>query len=282
MSFPTWLRHLRSDLSPGESHHGRRGPRRAATHRLHLEVLEDRLMPSFTPAGSYAVGQYSGVVLSADFNNDNFPDLATGNGDVLLGNGDGSFRPAPNPVTGGSSLAVGDFDRDGNLDLAAVSDSSSVQILLGHGDGTFTAAGAYPVVGPEASLSSVAVGDFTGDGLLDLGVPSNVYFQDGYDPNYGSWGHYEGSAHVLVGNGGGAFSGPNTTPLGYGFLWRPAVADFNGDGIDDIAAPLADTGASSGSSATRSASSQAPPYSPVPGPSRWPVHTWTATSTRTW
>jgi hypothetical protein len=243
MSSPSWLRHLRSVLAPGRGQrkHARRGSKRAPTHRPSLEVLEGRLTPSFTPAGSYAVGPYSGIVLSADFNNDNFPDLATGNGDVLLGNGDGTFRPAPNPVTGGSSLAVGDFDRDGNLDLAAVSDSSSVQVLLGHGDGTFTAAGTYPVVGPEASLSSVAVGDFTGDGLLDLGVTSNVYFQDGYDPNYGSWGHFEGSAHVLVGNGSGDFSGPNTTPLGYGYLWTPTVADFNDDGIDDIAAPIADT-----------------------------------------
>jgi hypothetical protein len=88
----------------------------------------------------------------------------------------------------------------------------------------------------------VAVGDFNGDGLLDLGVTSNVYFQDGNDPNYGSWGHFESSAHVLVGNGSGAFSGPNTTPLGYGFLWKPTVADFNGDGIDDAAAPITDTG----------------------------------------
>jgi hypothetical protein len=117
-----------------------------------------------------------------------------------------------------------------------------VNVLLGHGDGTFTAAGTYTVAGPDASVSSVAVGDFTGDGLLDLGVTSNVYFQDGYDPYYGSWGHFEGSAHVLLGNGSGDFSAPNTTPVGYGYLWTPTVADFNDDGIDDVAAPVVDTG----------------------------------------
>jgi hypothetical protein len=175
-------------------------------------------------------------------NNDTVPDLATSAGDILLRNGDGTFHPAPNPLTGGISLAVGDFERDGNLDLAAVTNSSSVQVLRGHGDGTFTAAGTYPVAGPEGYLSSVAVGDFTGDGLLDLGVTSNVYVQDGFDPYYGPWGHFEDSVHVLVGNGDGTFTGPNTTPLGYGFLWEPTVADFNGDGIDDIAAPISDMG----------------------------------------
>src|SRR5262249_53118806 len=97
MSLHSWLRNLRPPLAPGRGQpkHLRRGRKRAPTHRPGLEVLEARLTPSFTPAGSYAVGPYSGVVLSADFNNDNFPDLATGNGDVLLGNGDGTFRLAP-------------------------------------------------------------------------------------------------------------------------------------------------------------------------------------------
>jgi hypothetical protein len=212
------------------------------TTRLCVETLDDRCLPSFTPAGSYAIGSYSGII-SADLNNDTVPDLATTAGDILLGNGDGTFHPAPNPVTGGISVAVGDFDGDGNLDLAAITDSSSsVQVLRGHGDGTFTTAGNYPVAGLGTYASSVSVGDFTGDGLLDLGVTSNVYFQDGYDPYYGSWGHFEGSAHVLVGNGDGTFSGPNTTPLGSGYVWKPAVADFNGEGIDDIAAPITDTG----------------------------------------
>src|SRR5262249_51133499 len=135
MSLHSWLRNLRPALAPGQGQrkHPHRGSKRAPTHRPNLEVLEGRLTPSFTPAGSYAVGPYSGVVLSADFNNDNFPDLATGNGDVLLGNGDGTFRLAPNPVPGGRSLAVGDFDRDGNLDPAAATDPSSVLVLLGHG-----------------------------------------------------------------------------------------------------------------------------------------------------
>jgi hypothetical protein len=239
MSLRSILDALRS--IPTRCRHKARTAGRTAAFRPRLEPLDERALPSFTPVGSYVVGQYGGVVLSADFNNDNFPDLATGNGDVLLGNGDGTFRPAPNPVTGGSSLAVGDFDRDGNLDLAAVTDSSSVQVLRGHGDGTFTAVGNYTIAGPEASVSSVAVGDFTGDGLLDLGVPSNIYVQDGYDPYGYPFGHNEGSVHVLVGRGDATFTGPTTTPLGYGYPWKPTVADFNDDGIDDLAVPIADT-----------------------------------------
>jgi len=201
-------------------------------NRLRFETLDDRCLPSFTPVASYAIGSYTGAVVSADFNNDTVPDIVANTGDVLLGNGDGTFHAAPNSGLPGGSIAVGDFDADGNLDLAA-STGTSVTVLMGQGDGTFVASGDFPVTGD--SISSVAVGDFTGDGLLDLGVTTNVYFQDGYDPNYGWFGHFEGSAHVLLGNGDGTFSGPNTTALGYGYVPTAASADFNGDGIADLA-----------------------------------------------
>ena len=208
-------------------------------NRLCVETLDDRCLPSFTPVASYTIGTYTGVVVSADFNNDTVPDLAANTGDVLLGNGDGTFHAAPNSGIPGGSIAVGDFDGDGNRDLAATAGSSSVTVLMGQGDGTFVTAGDFPVSGDY--VSSVAVGDFTGDGLLDLGVTSNIYFQDGYDPYYGSWGHFEGSVDVLVGNGDGGFSEPHSTALGYGYVSRSAVADFNGDGIDDFAATNQDT-----------------------------------------
>ena len=51
MSFHSWLQNLRSALAPGrgQRHHRRRGSLRAATHRLNLEVLEDRCLLSFSP-----------------------------------------------------------------------------------------------------------------------------------------------------------------------------------------------------------------------------------------
>src|SRR5437763_14959523 len=104
MSFPSWLHDLRAALAPrrGQCKHGRRGPRRAATHRPKLEVLDDRCLPSFSPAVSYPVGGeptapwvQNQPMVTADFNNDNVLDLAVGNYNgngrvsVLLGNGDG-------------------------------------------------------------------------------------------------------------------------------------------------------------------------------------------------
>ena len=137
---------------------------------------------------------------------------------MLLGNGDGTFDPAPGPAVYGS--AVGDLDGDGNLDLVAGS-GSDVNVLMGNGDGTFTPGSNIIVTDPdsEAWVASVAVGDFNGDGNLDLGVTSNLYTGSFYDPWYGYFGYYTSSAHVLLGNGSGEFSGPNTTDLGQRYQW---------------------------------------------------------------
>jgi len=59
---------------------------------------------------------------------------------ILLGNGDGTFEAALNlsGVSGAQSLAVGDFNGDGKLDLVtADSYANNVSVLLGNGDGTF-------------------------------------------------------------------------------------------------------------------------------------------------
>jgi hypothetical protein len=241
MSLHGWLHNFRTALAPGrgQRRHARPGSKRAPAHRPSLEVLENRLTPSFSPIASYAVSAVA--VLAADFNNDTVPDFALNTGEVLLGHGDGTFGSPVNSALGYAPRAVGDLDGDGNLDLVAVDASGQgVCVLLGHGDGTFAAPSNVNVI--EGFRGSVAVGDFNGDGLLDLGVMSNVYFRDGYDRYGYPFGHFEGYANVLVGTGGGAFSGPNTTWIGSGNHDPAAAADFNGDGRDDLAALCPDVG----------------------------------------
>jgi hypothetical protein len=122
------------------------------------------------------------------------------------------------------ALAVGDFNNDGKLDLAVVSDSNPgvVSILLGNGDGSFQTHVDY-AVGSEPV--SVAVADLNGDGNLDLAIANS-----------------SGSLSVLFGNGDGTFQ----TAVGYATAAQPisiAVGDFNGDGKLDLA--VANVGASS-------------------------------------
>src|SRR5687767_11611922 len=123
MSFNHWLQNLRSAHAPrrGERKHKRQGSLRAATHRLNLEVLEDRRLLAFSPATSYPLVASPTAVITADFNNDGRLDLATvyhgGIVSVLLADGLGGFGAARHTGTGfGSyptSLAAGDFNNDG-------------------------------------------------------------------------------------------------------------------------------------------------------------------------
>jgi hypothetical protein len=137
---------------------------------------------------------------------------------VLLGNGDGTFQAARNFAAGiyPESVAVGDFNGDGTLDLAVANNtvSGTVSVLLGNGDGTFQDARNYATGnGPD----SVAVGDFNGDGTLDLAVAG------------------AGGVRVMLGNGDGTFQTTNFGYLAGGLPTSVAVGDFNGDGAPDLA-----------------------------------------------
>src|ERR1041385_2498214 len=97
---------------------------------------------------SYPVGAGPAQLITADFNGDHIPDLATVNTSantvsILINNGDGTFRPQMEFATGPAPLAIAavDWNKDGKTDLVVVNSGADtahkVGILLGNGDGTF-------------------------------------------------------------------------------------------------------------------------------------------------
>lgn len=131
---------------------------------------------TFTQGNTYTTGNDDLSMVGGDFNGDGIPDLAIANYyddtvTILLGNGDGTFTPATgSPVPSGAgpfAIVAGDFNNDGNLDLATADYyADTITVLLGNGDGTFTASSAAPTAG--GAPDGIAAGDFNGDGLLDI------------------------------------------------------------------------------------------------------------------
>jgi VCBS repeat protein/thrombospondin type 3 repeat protein len=176
---------------------------------------------------AYATESQPGGVAFGDFNGDGKKDAAVvelyGSGQrsghvlILIGRGDGTFKPGQTLVTGQISLSValGDFNGDSRLDIAITNrDSNDVSVFLGHGDGTFEG------LAPQAagvSPYSIVVADFNRDSRLDLAVMG-----------FGS------DISILIGNGDGTFRllGTIVVPYASGL----ATGDFNSDGIPDLAA----------------------------------------------
>jgi hypothetical protein len=146
---------------------------------------------------------------------------------VLLGNADGTFQAAIDSPTDWSpqSVAVGDFNGDGKLDLTTAN-SGDVSVLLGNGAGGFAAPANFYV--DAGNPASVAVGDFNADGKLDLGVTSNFTYWSPYGSVPQGW------ANVLLGTGSGTFASSTSTWLGYVFPTSTFISDFSGDGKADF------------------------------------------------
>jgi VCBS repeat protein/ASPM-SPD-2-Hydin domain-containing protein/HYDIN/CFA65/VesB family protein len=208
-------------------------PATAGTSTLARLFRKRNLAPTANgpePLGDLTTGLVPTGVVSADFNGDRKPDLATANLNsntvsIKLGNGDGTFGP---PVSFGTGVgpiwvASGDFNADGKLDLAvANSTDGTVSILLGKGDGTFATHVDYPT---GHNPVSVIVADLNKDGKLDLAVTNKD----------------DGTIVVLIGNGDGTFA-PAGSPLSGSDPTSVASGDFTPGGNSGVVVANAGSG----------------------------------------
>ena len=237
-----------------------RKPARPGTVRIAVEQLEDRAVPAlFNVLASVQAGPNQanyGCVVTGDFNNDgktdmvatNYGTAAPGNNAAgqtisrFLGNGDGTFA-APSNITVGANAyvsyaAVGDLNNDGNQDLAVVAtqeDSTGrLYIYLGTGLGGFNLTAQGAISTGSSNVSWVCVGQMTtGDSNLDVVVCGFGDSDQGQTTVFGN------NITVFQGDGTGSVANIGTVTNGLAFIPTSiALADFDGDGDNDIAATV--------------------------------------------
>jgi len=219
--------------------------------------------PEFSAGISSIVGGFATSpfpALTADLNHDGHGDFVSvdytaGTVVVVLGGAKGFQTPASFPaVAHPLSIAVGDFNNDGNPDLLVAGDTTA--IMLGIGNGGFQA----PVAIYDAPANYGAVGDFNGDGNPDIALsgPGHLLVALGngnggfkpfvVSPMHEPWAIYPGSFHnngrqdlilvqrkapvcLLTSNGDGTFQ---QGPAIFDATWGITVADMNQDGNQDL------------------------------------------------
>ena len=171
-----------------------------------------------------AGGSFIRGVVTGDFDGDGYPDIAAGNGAttlVWLNDGTGGFRPSVGYTNGQANpsgeLNAADANGDGYLDLVMASTySQKTWVLIGNGDGTFTANSQWVSIGGRPSAS--AAWDINGDGHSDVCYAC-------LSPDSFRW---------LFGDGAGGFAPGGSLPAG-GYPTSVHLADIDGDGDIDAA-----------------------------------------------
>ncbi|MGA3041686.1 MAG: choice-of-anchor tandem repeat GloVer-containing protein [Bryobacteraceae bacterium] len=181
----------------------------------------------------YSFGNAINGIATADLNNDGNLDIVEAGGGtgvgltVMLGSSHGVFG-APTSVTLGcgnvaNSVALGDVNRDGNVDAVATTtnggcQNNEVAVLEGLGTGNFNAPVYYSTGSTEQS-TSIQLADFRGDGRLDIVVSNG-----------------DGSLSVLLNNGQGVYGAATVIAGASGAdAGNIVIGDFNNDGKLDIA-----------------------------------------------
>jgi uncharacterized protein YkwD len=187
---------------------------------------------------SYAFGDGGGRLAAGDLNGDGRPDLVIAESGVeaglpsvrvMINDGSGAMTLADSLNSGDQPIALtlADVDDDGALDLAVVNlfntsggANQDLWVYLGGGDGSF---GDPSVFAVNQFSTSIASGDFDGDGAIDFAVAS-LGFGSG------------GSVKIMRGDGSGQFTALAQLAVG-GQPQRVIAADLDGDGRIDIATP---------------------------------------------
>jgi hypothetical protein len=178
------------------------------------------LLPSSVPPDSVFYPGGPGSTVVADFTGDGIPDLATTSYvgiEVRPGNGMGGYGPPIETPVKDLRFAVAlpaDMNGDGRMDLLIL-DGLTLGVMLGDGHGSFSQPAYYAASGSEA----IAVGDFDGDGRLDVALNAGLSREQ-----------------ILLGDGLGGFRSFAFVNDGLGASASSLIAgDFNGDGKLDLA-----------------------------------------------
>ena len=187
----------------------------------------------FFPAVIYPAGGLTDSLAVADVNGDANPDLLVadynGGVDVLLGNADGTFRPAVFYDAGAccvNAVAVADVNGDGRPDVAlSLWTANEIAVLRGNGDGSFQLPLTYDSSGTGGGScpNSIALADLNADNRPDLVVA-----------NWCGTTYLSKTLDVLLNQGDGTFGAATSYASGGQIAESVAVVDVNLDGRPDI------------------------------------------------